>query len=100
MISGPAASVLVKLYRQEELSETENNLEVTTSEVAAIWSIVNGRAVSPKYVREVKRDGRIIPSREWGKGPALRSLYRVKGVKDIVITDRPGRHKKQAPPAV
>ena len=93
MISDEVAGILHKLSTSEELNRTENNLDVTPSEVAAIWSVTNNRVIEPRYVREVKRDGRIQPSKEWGVGSGRRSLYKVKGVKDIQITSGPGRHK-------
>jgi hypothetical protein len=93
LISDDVAAILLKLSNMEELTRSDNNLEVTPSEVAAIWSVTNGRAIDVRYVREVKRDERIQPSREWGAGPGRRSLYRVKVIKDIRIISTPGRHK-------
>jgi hypothetical protein len=93
MISDEVATILYKLSTGEELTRTENNLEITPSEVAAIWSVTNNRPIETRYVREVKRDERIRPAREWGIGSGRRSLYKVKGVKDIQITTGPGRHK-------
>ena len=93
LISEDAATILDKLSKGEELSRAENNLEVTPSELAAIWSITNKLPVEVRYVREVKRDGRIEASKTWGSGPGARSLYRVKAVRDIKITQSAGRPK-------
>lgn len=84
-------SVLQKLHRQEALSKKENDLDVSPAELAAIWSVVNNTPVLVRYVREVKRDKRIIPSQEWGTGHGSRSLYKLGKVKDIRITHLPGR---------
>jgi hypothetical protein len=93
LISDEVAEILQKLSTGEELTRSENNLDVTPSEVAAIWSVTNNRSIETRYVREVKRDERIAPSKEWGAGPGRRSLYKVKVVKDITVTSNPGRHK-------
>ena len=93
LISDEVATILNKLSTGEDLTRSENNLDVTPSEVAAIWSITNNRPIEVRYVREVKRDGRIEPSKEWGAGPGRRSLYKVKTVKDIRVLQGPGRHK-------
>src|SRR5438552_16845505 len=83
LLSDEVAIILQKLWDSEDLSRSELNLDVTPSEVAAIWSVTNKTAIDPAYVRQVKRNGRIEPSKEWGKGAAYRCLYRVRGVKDI-----------------
>jgi len=93
LISDEVAEILRKLSTGEELTRAENNLDVTPSEVAAMWSVTNDKAIETRYVREVKRDERIAPSKEWGAKSGRRSLYKVKVVKDITITSGPGRHK-------
>lgn len=93
LISEDVATILDKLYRGEELTRGEGSLDITPSELAAIWSVTNRTPIDARYVREVKRDGRIRPSKEWGKGPGYRCLYKVRTVKDIKITHEPGRPK-------
>jgi len=93
LISDDVATILLKLSTEQDLTRAESNLEVTPSEVAAIWSITNGIPIEVRYVREVKRDQRIAPSREWGAGPGRRSLYKVKEVRPIRITNNHGRPK-------
>jgi len=93
LISDDVAVILGKLYKGEEITRTEGSLDITPSELAAIWSITNKTPVDARYVREVKRDGRIVPSKEWGKGPGYRCLYKVRTVKDVKITHEQGRPK-------
>lgn len=93
LISDDVANILHKLSTNEGLTELEDSLEVIPSEVAAIWSVANRIPVETRYVREVKRDERIAPTREWGAGPGRRSLYRVGEIKGIRIANSPGRHK-------
>ena len=93
LISDEVAPILQKLWNGEELTRSESNLDVTPSELAAIWSITNRIAIKPEYVRQVKRDGRIEPSKEWGKGSGYRCLYKVRTVKHIRITHDIGRPK-------
>lgn len=93
LISDDVTTILDKLYRDEELTRTEGSLDITPSELAAIWSVTNKVPIDARYVREVKRDGRIVPSKEWGKGPGYRCLYKVRTVKDVKITRDHGRPK-------
>jgi hypothetical protein len=88
------AAILDKLWKKEELTRSELGLNVTTSEVAAIWSIVNNTSISPDYVRQVKRAGRITPSEEWGKGSGYRCHYRVRDIKNIQVGHKRGRPRK------
>ena len=89
------ARILDKIARSEPLGRSDLSTEVTPTEVAAIWSIKNKTGIQPTYVRQVKRAGRIEPSREWGKGPAYRCLYKVLEVIDIKVGHERGWPKKQ-----
>lgn len=91
LISDEVAAILQKLWNGEELSRSELKEEIRPVEVAAIWSVKNKTSINPRYVREVKRNGRIEPSREWGTGSAYRCLYKVKEVKDIKVGHERGR---------
>jgi hypothetical protein len=95
LISDDVATILEKIARIEPLSRSDQALEVTPSEVAAIWSVKNQTDISPRYVREVKRVGRIEPSKEWGAGASYRCLYKVKEIYPIVVGHDRGRPKKE-----
>ncbi len=95
LISDDAVPILQKLWSGEELTRAENNLDVTPSELAAIWSIANQSPIKPEYIRQVKRDGRIIPSKEWGTGSGYRCLYKVRTVKDVKVGHDRGRPRKK-----
>src|SRR5215467_4786943 len=72
LISNAVVPILDKLARGEPLSRSELATEATPSEVAAIWSVKYKTDINPRYVREVKRSGRIAPSKEWGRGASYR----------------------------
>jgi hypothetical protein len=93
-ISDPVAALLLKLWNEEPLSRSELGMDVTPSELAAIWSITNQTPIKPGYTRQVKRAGRITPSKEWGTGTGYRCLYRVRMVKDIKVGHERGRPRK------
>ena len=95
LVSDDVTPILQKLWTGEELTRSENNVDVTPSELAAIWSVANRTPIKPEYVRQVKRDGRIVPSKEWGTGSGYRCLYRVRTVKDIKIGHDRGRPRKK-----
>ena len=95
LIRDEVAIILEKIYKDEPLSRTELNLDVTPSEVAAIWSVKNRTDINPKYVREVKRKKRVVPSKEWGEGPSYRCLYRVRDVLPVEVGHERGRPKRQ-----
>jgi hypothetical protein len=90
-ISEDVASILLKLWSDEALTRYENNLDVTPAELAAIWSITNRTAIKSEYVRQVKRNRRIAPSKEWGTGMGYRCFYKVKTVKDVKVGHSRGR---------
>lgn len=91
LISEDVAPILQKLWDGEDLTRTENNLDITPSELAAIWSITNRTAIKPEYVRQVKRNGRVTPSKEWGTGSGYRCFYKVRTVKDVKVGHNRGR---------
>ena|SRR2546421_10425394 len=95
LISDDIASILDKIARGEPLSRADMGTEATSTEVAALWSVKNKNDIQPTYVRQVKRAGRIEPSREWGKGPAYRCLYKVREVIDIKVSHERGRPTKK-----
>lgn len=95
LVSEDVAPILQKLWAGEELTRAENNLDVTPSELAAIWSVANQTPIKTEYVRQVKRDGRIIPSKEWGTGSGYRCLYKVRSVKDVKVGHDRGRPRKK-----
>jgi len=94
-IRDEVAMILHKLWNDEELTRSESALDVTPSELAAIWSITNKTPIQVRHVREVKRDGRITPSEEWGTGSGYRCLYKVRQVKDIRVGHDRGRPRKR-----
>jgi hypothetical protein len=96
LISDDIADVLDKIARNEPLSRSDLGTEATPTEVAAIWSVKNKIDIQPTYVRQVKRAGRIEPSREWGRGPSYRCLYKVREVVDIKVGHDRGRPAKKA----
>src|SRR5205823_7247490 len=98
LISDDVAIVLDKIARGEQLSRSDLGTEATPSEVAAIWSVKYKTDINPRYVREVKRAGRIEPSREWGKGSSYRCLYKVREVIDIKEGHDRGRPMKKEQP--
>ena len=95
LISDEVAGILDKIARGEELTRGELSREVTPSEVAAIWSVKYHTDINPRYVREVKRAGRIEPSKEWGKGASYRCLYRIRNIIDVKVSHERGRPTKQ-----
>ncbi len=96
LIRDEVATILDKIARGEPLTRSDLALEVTPSEVAAIWSVKNKTDINPRYVREVKRKGRIEPSQEWGKGSSYRCLYKVREIIDIQVGHQRGRPSKKA----
>lgn len=95
LISVEVAAILDKIARGEQLTRSDLATEVTPSEVAAIWSVKYKTGISPRYVREVKRAGRIEPSKEWGKGPTYRCLYKVREIVGIEVGHQRGRPVKR-----
>ena len=95
LISDDVAAILNKIAHSEPLSRSDMGTEATPSEVAAIWSVKYKIGINSRYVREVKRAGRIEPSREWGKGSSYRCLYKVRNIIDIVVGHQRGRPKKE-----
>jgi hypothetical protein len=93
-IRDEVATILSKLWDSEELTRSEAGLDVTPSELAAIWSITNKTPIQVRHVREVKRDKRITPSAEWGTGSGRRCLYKVRSVKDVKVSHEKGRPRK------
>lgn len=101
-IRDEVATILHKLWNDEELTRSKSGLDVTPSELAAIWSVTNKTPIQVRHVREVKRDGRITPSEEWGIGSGYRCLYKVRLVKDVKVghdKGRPRKRKAEAPKA-
>lgn len=94
LISDDVATILEKLAHNEQLTRSELSTDVTPTEVAAIWSVKHKTGINPRYVREVKRKGRIEPSKEWGQGPTYRCLYRVREVLPIEVSHQRGRPTK------
>ena len=94
-LRGSALTLLLKLWNNEPLSEIEDATEVTPTEVAAIWSVVNRTDISPDYVRETRRHERITPAQEWGEGSGYRCTYLVKDVKDIQVGHQRGRPRRK-----
>lgn len=91
-ISNEVEHVLLKLWEGGEPSRAELNLDITPSELAAIWTFTHRRPVFPDTARQVlRRTGKgapqIKPSREWGSGPTLRRLYRLEDVLEVHIRD-------------
>ncbi len=96
-ISDEVVPILLKLWNGEKLTRGDLGEEVTSSEVAAIWSILYKTPIKTEYVRQVKRAGRIVPSKEWGRGSSYRCLYKVRTILTIVVGHQRGRpSKKQA----
>lgn len=91
LLSDEVVTILEKLYRGEELTRTEQALDITPSELAALWSVTNKATIKPDHIRQVKREARIVPSREWGTGSGYRCFYRVRQVKDIKVSNSKGR---------
>jgi hypothetical protein len=96
LIRDEVATILDKIARGEQLTRSDLGLEITPSEVAAIWSVKNRTDISPRYVREVRRNGRIEPSQEWGKGSSYRCLYKVREIINIEVGHQRGRPSKKA----
>ena len=96
LVSEDVAPILQKLWNGEDLTRAESNLDVTPSELAAIWSVTNQTPIKPEYVRQVKRDGRITPSKEWGTGSGYRCLYKVRTVKDVKVGHDRGRPRTKS----
>jgi hypothetical protein len=86
--------ILGKLWKGEPLSRGDLAQEVTPAEVAAIWSIKHRIPFKTDYVRQVRRHGRIEPSKEWGKGPTYRCLYKVREVLHVEVGHQRGRPAK------
>lgn len=96
LISDDVSSILDKIARNESLGRSDLSTEVTPTEVAAIWSVKNKNDIQPTYVRQVKRAGRIEPSREWGSGSSYRCLYKVRTILPVEVGHQRGRPKKRA----
>jgi hypothetical protein len=90
-ISDEVATILLKLSRGEDLSRPENALDITPSELAALLSVTNKTPISVDHTRQIKREGRIRPSKEWGVNSGRRNLYRVRDVKDVKASHSTGR---------
>lgn len=95
LVSDDVANILKKIAHNEQLGRTELGTDVTPSEVAAIWSVRYQTDINPRYVREVKRKGRIEPSKEWGKGSGYRCLYKVRTILPIEVGHQRGRPAKK-----
>ncbi len=83
------------LFRCRRYEEALAIFKKVISLFAVIWSLKHKTDIEPRYVREVKRAGRIEPSREWGKGPTYRCLYKVRTIIDIKVGHERGRPKKE-----
>lgn len=94
-VSEKVLQILIKLYNGEELTRTELSLDVSPLEVAAIWSVTNNTPIDPRYVRDVRRNRGLEPSKEWGSGAAYRCLFKVRAIKDIKVGHQRGRPRKQ-----
>lgn len=68
-LSPEAIVIIEKVYRNEDLSEQEQNMSISASESAALLSAKYHRPVSRKYVKELAREfvskdtGRVTPAR-------------------------------------
>jgi hypothetical protein len=60
-ISAPVQVALEKLKRNKPLTKAEDELLLTPIEVAAILSWKKGTEVSPRYLSQMIRDGRLEP---------------------------------------
>jgi hypothetical protein len=90
-ISDEVAGILLKLSRGEDLTRSENALDITPSELAAVLSVTNQTSITVDHTRQIKREGRIHPSKEWGVNSGRRSLYRVRDVKEVRASHGTGR---------
>ena len=92
-ISDAVEHILLKLWQQKKLTEEEQAMEITPSELAAVWSITHKRPVDRDTARQVlrrrgSRGEMIKPSREWGSGQAHRRLYRLGDVLPVRVQQR------------
>lgn len=87
--------MLLKVWNGEELSRGELSEDITPAEVAALWSVKYRTPIKTEYVRQVKRNERIAPSKEWGEGKSYRCLYRVRNIIDIEVGHQRGRPTKK-----
>lgn len=107
-ISEPVQNVLLKLWNREELTEAEKDLDISSAEVAGVWSVTHRRPLSVETVRQAttRRTGSwkdsIKPSKEWGSGTTKRRLYRLEDVLNVQVQARKKKDaqkdKKQADP--
>ena len=93
LLSVQVRTVLTKLGMHMPLDASELDLEITPSEVAAVWSVKNGARLTVNNVRQVKHEGRITPARTWGEGAGARVLYRLGDIIDEPVSNRKGRPK-------
>ena len=91
LISDEVATVLVMLWQGDELTESEDHLDITASELAALWSVINKARITVDHTRHVKKEGRIQASREWGTGKGLKYHYRVADVRNVKVSNTQGR---------
>ena len=91
LISDEVATILVKLWQGDELTESEDHLDITPSELAALWSVINKARITVDHTRQVKKEGRIRASREWGAGKGLKCHYRVADVRNVKVSNNRGR---------
>lgn len=94
-ISLPVQIVLDKLKKGEPLTEVENELLLTPVEVATILSWKKGSEVSPRYLPQMIRDGRLEPDSLAG-GHSYR--YKLSNVLQIQFRP-PGRPATSSPEA-
>ncbi len=93
-ISDKVGAILLKLWNGEPLTRGDLSEEITPAEVAAIWSIKYKTPIRTEYVRQVKRNDRIKPSKEWGMGPTYRCLYKVRDIINVEVGHQRGRPRK------
>lgn len=101
-IGDQVEQVLLKLWQGEQLTEEERNLDITSAEVAALWSITHQRPIKVAAVRQAvsRRKGAwkepIAPSKEWGSGPTKRRLFRLGDVVAVQVQKRSASEKSAA----
>lgn len=76
-ISQPVQKVLEKLRNGKELSSRDLNLLLTPAEVAEVLTWKKGQPVSPRYIPQLLRDGRLEADSMAGGNSYLYKLRKV-----------------------
>lgn len=100
-VSEQLEAILEKIWQGEPLSEKEQGLEITPGELAALWTVTHRRVIFFGTTRQVlrrrgSREETLTPSRQWGRGKALRRLYRLGDALSIRVQERRTKEKDEA----